>query len=112
MKNLSLLLLFFSAICFSQQSYSTTKISQLLRPDTSISSITIVTKVFAKQSDNETWDKIYESEVAVARNKNAKKAKLAEYKKAALHVDNLLHPKVDPAGNPQPIDMSTESIPR
>ena len=112
MKNLSLLLLLFSGICFSQQKYSTTKISQLLRPDTSISSITIITKIFAKQAGNETWDKIYESEVAVAKNKNAKKAKQEEYEKAASQIDHLLHPKVDTLVSPQSGDAPAESLVR
>src|SRR4051812_14365596 len=108
MKKLSFILLLLSGMCFGQQKYSTTKISQLLRPDTSISSITIVTKVFAKQAGTEAWVKIYESEVAVAKNKNAKKTKLLEYQKAELEIKNLLTQKVDTTGVPIPtVDAPT-----
>jgi hypothetical protein len=74
--------LLMSFSCFSQARYNETKVSQVLRPDPSIASTAIVTKVFAKEADSEAWIVVYESEVAVARTKHAKKVKEGERLKA------------------------------
>ena len=105
MKLTTLLLLFLTGMSFAQPSYEKTKISQNLKADCSIASTSIVTKVFAKETNSDSWVKVYESEVAVAKNKLAKKAKEAEYQKAEKAAATFLVDK-NAVKNPEPETVS------
>ena len=90
---------------FSQSRYETTKISQNLKPDCSIASTSIITKVFAKEHDSDAWVKVYESEVVVDKYKMSKKAKEAEYQKAEAAAALVLSPKAT-----ESVSRETETV--
>lgn len=89
--------------CSAQNKRGETKISQQLRPDCSIQSTTILTKVFARERNALAWTKIYESEVAVTKTQHAKEVQQTEQEKAKVAArrwengDAQLEPEALPA---------------
>ncbi|AWI25805.1 hypothetical protein [Flavobacterium pallidum] len=94
-----------TGFCFSQGKYSTTQVSQIIRPDYETASHAIITKALALDSESGSWVIIYEHQINVKKYRNTREVKTKELNDAYDFSNNVLTGSTSPTKSPEPEEV-------